>query len=251
MRILSLCFLYLLLNLSFIPASSANVTFDFPTGGNCFPFGGCPPSNTNIEYQQVYSRYIFGAEPLEITGISFKPEFEKSFGPTPIEFTLTLSTTQTQAGNIAGDPLNKPITTSFSENLGTNTVVVFSGTAIFSSSGQNVFDINLPFTTPYIYDPSMGNLIVGVSNINGGIPFTGFAAGDSNLVSRYYNNILGEAPNIDVQGGYGLATQFVSLSDPIPVPFPVTPVPEPETYGMLLAGLGLIGFVSRRRIKKY
>ncbi len=27
----------------------------------------------------------------------------------------------------------------------------------------------------------------------------------------------------------------------------VSPVPEPETYGMLMAGLGLVGFVSRRR----
>lgn len=27
----------------------------------------------------------------------------------------------------------------------------------------------------------------------------------------------------------------------------VSPVPEPETYGMLLAGLGLIGFMARRR----
>jgi hypothetical protein len=27
----------------------------------------------------------------------------------------------------------------------------------------------------------------------------------------------------------------------------VTPVPEPETYGMLLAGLGLVGYLARRR----
>jgi len=27
-------------------------------------------------------------------------------------------------------------------------------------------------------------------------------------------------------------------------------IPEPETYGMLLAGLGLLGFVARRRINK-
>jgi len=27
----------------------------------------------------------------------------------------------------------------------------------------------------------------------------------------------------------------------------INPVPEPETYAMLLAGLGLLGFVSRRR----
>lgn len=29
--------------------------------------------------------------------------------------------------------------------------------------------------------------------------------------------------------------------------FAVTPVPEPETYAMLLAGLGLLGFAARRR----
>lgn len=31
----------------------------------------------------------------------------------------------------------------------------------------------------------------------------------------------------------------------------VTPVPEPETYAMLLAGLGLIGFAARRRKQNY
>jgi hypothetical protein len=27
----------------------------------------------------------------------------------------------------------------------------------------------------------------------------------------------------------------------------VTPVPEPETYALLLAGLGVVGFMARRR----
>jgi hypothetical protein len=27
---------------------------------------------------------------------------------------------------------------------------------------------------------------------------------------------------------------------------PTTPVPEPETYALMLAGLGLLGFVSKR-----
>ncbi len=30
-------------------------------------------------------------------------------------------------------------------------------------------------------------------------------------------------------------------------PFPVTSVPEPETYALMLAGLGLLGFAARRR----
>lgn len=32
---------------------------------------------------------------------------------------------------------------------------------------------------------------------------------------------------------------------------PVSPVPEPETYAMLLAGLGLIGFTARRRKQNF
>jgi len=31
------------------------------------------------------------------------------------------------------------------------------------------------------------------------------------------------------------------------ISLPITPVPEPETYAMMLAGLGLIGFTARRR----
>jgi hypothetical protein len=253
MRISSF-FLSLLLGISMVPAANADVTFDVANSGNCFPFGGCPFPNANIEYEQVYSHYKFGTDPLEITGISFKPDQSKpsAFEPTPIELTLTLSTTKTEAGFVYGDPFNKPITTSFSENLGTNTQVVFSGTATLSSSGDNVFDISIPFSTPYLYDPSKGNLLVGVSDIDGSVPHIGFAAGGSILISRYYNTNFDGTPNIDTDIGTGLATNFTSVSTPCPVPLPEIPVsavPEPETYGMMFAGLGLIGFMARRRNK--
>ena len=32
---------------------------------------------------------------------------------------------------------------------------------------------------------------------------------------------------------------------------PTTPIPEPETYAMMLAGLGLLGFVARRRRQNF
>ena len=34
------------------------------------------------------------------------------------------------------------------------------------------------------------------------------------------------------------------------LPVVTTPVPEPETYAMLLAGLGLVGVITRRRKRK-
>ena len=50
---------------------------------------------------------------------------------------------------------------------------------------------------------------------------------------------LGDAgTRLSLNGGGGNAT------------FAFAPVPEPDTYGMLLAGLGLFGFMARRKAKK-
>lgn len=50
--------------------------------------------------------------------------------------------------------------------------------------------------------------------------------------------------NVAQNGGNptGLRVEFIASN--------VTPVPEPETYAMLLAGLGLMGVISRRRTKR-
>lgn len=55
----------------------------------------------------------------------------------------------------------------------------------------------------------------------------------------YYYEVKGTATGS--QGGlYTLTSTFTSPS----------PVPEPETYGMLMAGLGLMGFIARRKSKQ-
>ncbi len=43
----------------------------------------------------------------------------------------------------------------------------------------------------------------------------------------------------------------VGGSGQLPSQGSLTPIPEPETYAMLMAGLGLMGFVVRRRKQKY
>lgn len=48
-------------------------------------------------------------------------------------------------------------------------------------------------------------------------------------------------------------TQWVEVTFDSPIDFldtPAAPVPEPETYAMMLAGLGLLGVVARRRKQK-
>lgn len=56
-------------------------------------------------------------------------------------------------------------------------------------------------------------------------------AGNNELKFRYYSDI----PQGLQDEGWGVGS------------FTVTPVPEPETWGMLLAGLGLVGALARRR----
>lgn len=56
------------------------------------------------------------------------------------------------------------------------------------------------------------------------------------------------------EGTFALKGSYASISGPIPGDFTlkilrITEVPEPETYGMLLAGLGLMVAVARRRQK--
>jgi hypothetical protein len=66
----------------------------------------------------------------------------------------------------------------------------------------------------------------------------GLQRGDRN--SFYYGTIQGATP-LNTQSGLGRpVTRFA----------PVTPVPEPSQWLMMLAGLGLVGYIIRRSSKR-
>jgi PEP-CTERM motif len=77
-----------------------------------------------------------------------------------------------------------------------------------------------------------------------------FAFNQAGVSSVSWQNIAGDQgwgqfDNVNV----GLITSFAPQTDDYDVSLaPITaPVPEPETYALMLAGLGMVAWVARRR----
>lgn len=128
--------------------------------------------------------------------------------------------------------------------------------------------------------PSFTDLTIGTIKINGLSDLTGnfFAATSLNTNGLPYslslqsvtftNGVVGSLIDLDpstvgfsfhnVAAGDYLVKASGFLSGPAVVPglavvginYAVTPVPEPESYAMILAGLGLMGGIARRRANK-
>lgn len=98
---------------------------------------------------------------------------------------------------------------------------------------------NNPTKTINFTQQLFGDTIVG---IHFGVVNDGHTT--SNNVTGFYRFNAGALAGID-----SFTTKFASLSDAtlFRTGRPTSPVPEPETYGMLLAGLGLVGWMARRR----
>lgn len=84
---------------------------------------------------------------------------------------------------------------------------------------------------------------VAIGSSSGFTSWSSFASSGATFNSGL-NTLDFTVTNFAQNGGNptGLRVEFLSSS--------VTAVPEPETYAMLLAGMGLVGFVARRRKAK-
>lgn len=96
---------------------------------------------------------------------------------------------------------------------------------------------------PLIFSSSLGEGLPATgSGVGSGGPGGGFTGGSVVPVAP---NIPGVTPNIP-----GVTPDIPAVTPDIPVVTPDIPaVPEPETYAMLLAGLGLVALARRRRSK--
>ena len=104
-------------------------------------------------------------------------------------------------------------------------------TASLSSTSDNAFT----FDTFGLYTGDINGVNTLVQAGSVGNIFANLSVGGLNslgLSGNYFLKVTGTL------GGTGSYNGNITLA---------TPVPEPETYGMMLAGLGLMGFLARRR----
>jgi hypothetical protein len=202
-----------------------------------------------MRYQQVYANSQFGAIAGGgmITAIAFRPDAVYGYA-----FTHTIANIQIDLSTTASGPGGLSLT--FANNVGANDTTVFNGTLALSSAftgpvgGPKNFDIVIPLTTPFYYNPAAGNLLMDIRNFSSGnsggnlIPQLDATSTDPTLVGRVYayDASATSAPYSFDEDTIGLVTQFT-----------VTPVPEPTTGGLLCLATLIVAQrrISRRQVK--
>ena len=119
--------------------------------------------------QTVYAATNFPAGTISITALRFRPNVTdylpgEAFSSTPLYLAISLSTTTRKPGGLS---------TVFSANVGSDMATVLNGAVTVSSAftgpatGPKAFDITIPLSHPFTYNPALGNLLVDIQNFSG------------------------------------------------------------------------------------
>ncbi|HSG71783.1 MAG TPA: hypothetical protein VLA12_15285, partial [Planctomycetaceae bacterium] len=180
---------------------------------NSFPFNIGVLSSIGLESmrcQQIYSADQFSSltQPVLITEIRFRPD--GAFG---LPFDSELPDVQISLSTSSASP--DGLSLIFAENVGPDETIVHDGALHLSSSPTGsapfAFDIVIVLSTPFLYDPSQGNLLMDVRNYGGGFTTIFDAentAGDS--VSRAHTTAASDvdSPTANFASSWGLVTKF-------------------------------------------
>jgi hypothetical protein len=215
-----------------VPNALAGVDTAGVETGLPFNIASFLPPHTSLRFQQVYDASEFSG-PIIITGLAFRPD--SSFGGS---FISTLPSIQINLSTTAQEP--DSLSLIFSDYVGSDDTVVFNGPLSLSSdylgSSPKDFDIEIPLTTPFTYNPALGNLLLDVRNFGGGATTFFDAAPDAvgDSVSR-----IASFGSLD---GVNDATATLRDSIGLVTRFDFRAVPEPSTW--LLLGTGVFGLLA-------
>ena len=159
----------------------------------------------------------------------------------PVEYTIT-TTSAVEAPIFAFRGVGDLFAATWPAVSGSMTYSVNGGSPLTLETVNSGFDnsdvlaTDLYFYGPNIYDP-IGWLEAGdvVTLWSGELTTTDSFAFAPPTGGEFSTFIFENWPNLNRISTYGVS---------------VSPIPEPETYALMLAGLGLVGFMARRRKAK-
>jgi hypothetical protein len=179
---------------------------------------------------------------------------------TPYSLYMTFTATGTQTAGVPSTGSFTSLTYQLRGAPGVTTFADSNNDGIFEVTGAPTIQLASgallsPGSTSLTLDPGTGLLLPAAQVFASFIPNTAFAgffvnpnaftALDVNAAFTNTGSVITQfaGPNggtrLSLNGGGGNAT------------FAITAVPEPDTYGMLLAGLGLFAFIARRKSNRY
>ncbi|HAM72375.1 MAG TPA: hypothetical protein DCM86_12095 [Verrucomicrobiales bacterium] len=170
--------------------------------------------------QERYSAKLFPAGSMRLTGLRFRPDSLKgrAFPQAMADLDIRLSTVR---------PRGDGLSALFRWNTGPDETLVMSGpvplASAFSgaSGGPKDFDIEILFTTPFVYNPAEGDLLVDIQNRSGAAtasPVAGeFIAG--NQCARVVGRLADEGGSVD-SGADAIELIAEASTEPPPLVWP-------------------------------
>lgn len=201
--------------------------------------------------QEVYGASLFGAAsgPIMITEIDFRsyPGAAPSglFGDT-----LNIANVNIQLSTTSfGDETGTALSTNFADNIGADVMTVYSGALTLHTTNPGSFDYSVVLATPFLYDPTAGNLLLDVnipvgSQVSGNGAFGFLTFDNANTINDSIYSVVNLQNGSATSGTAdtsGAITQFVFT------PADVTAAPEPLTLSLFGAGLLGMGIGRRRK----
>ena len=200
-------------------------------GGTIVPFTTGTNLGPSLRYQQVYgaSDFTHLGTPFLITEVRFNNARGNQYLGVTTAMRAQLDFSTTSRGPDA-------LSSVFAENVGSDRTTVLSGVLDLHSEDGGDFSLHVPLQAPFLYDPSLGNLLFDVrvfqtvdqnfGMIPPGYPTLTAATRLGDTVSSVFT--------FDVGAETARFTETVGLL----TSFQVTPVPEPGVLTMLIIGVG-------------
>ena len=235
---IAVSFPVLLLILMMLPIHAGTVVLpnsDTSALGNVSS-GSLAGSIPSLDAQHLWDKSQFGSlGTILITQLAFrlKPN-TGSISSTVTSASISMSTTTLTTATM---------TTTFASNRGADYTQVDSVTGSFwNSSGCTgaspcSFDIVFNFSTPFLYNPANGNLLIEEQ-------FTGYSASGTGQFD--VQNYGVSPPVAELVASPAAATGALDFSDNV-TRLTFSTVPEPASYALALCGLAAFAVLRRRR----